>query len=92
MKIKIVCTKKSVINTISGYAGLSANAYPRSNFAFRLGKGQDENETIHIFIWKNVSSLLYAQLNTKILHKEKVLPYSYGQLNDLVSSVPPLNH
>lgn len=50
---------------ISGYAGLSANTYPRSNFAFRLGKGQDENETINIFIWKNASSVLYAQLWTK---------------------------
>lgn len=50
---------------ISGYAGLSANTHPRSNFAFKLGKGQDENETIRIFIWKNVPSLLYAQLWTK---------------------------
>lgn len=50
---------------ISGYAGLSANTHPRSNFAFKLGKGQDENETIHTFIWKNVPSLLYAQLWTK---------------------------
>lgn len=48
---------------ISGYAGLSANN-PRPNFAFRLGKGQDENETVHIFIWKNVSSVVYAQLWT----------------------------
>lgn len=47
---------------ISGYAGLSANTHPRSNFVFKLGKGQDENETIRIFIWKNVPSLLYAQL------------------------------
>lgn len=35
---------------ISGYAGLSANTHPRSNFVFKLGKGQDENETIRIFI------------------------------------------
>lgn len=30
------------------------------------------------------------ELNTKILHEEKVLPYAYGQLNDLYWVYLPL--
>lgn len=50
MRIKTVCTKKSDINTRLVDAGLSANTHPRSNFAFKLGKGQDDNDAIHTFI------------------------------------------
>lgn len=86
MWIKIVCAEKNIVNTGLVAVLLSQpSQHLRSNFVFRLGKLQIK---IGAFIYSfermyHVYFIHDSKLNAKILHKEKVLPYSFGQQNDI---------
>lgn len=91
----MVCTKKSAINTRLVAMLVSQPTHTR-DLILCLSQARDKMKTRPFVYSFERMCLVYFmhnfKLNTKILHKEKVLPYSYGQLNDLILSVPPLNH